>query len=75
MDIIDKIARLFFKKKETPLRKSLLTLIVATYDASYVVFDRRSGKPTESLVEEYDPRYHRIWIEDEEHYRELFSVA
>lgn len=75
MDIIDKIARFFHKKKEATLSKSLLSLIVAQYGAAYIVFDRRSGKPIDSIIEEYDARYHKVWIEDEDRYREMFSMV
>lgn len=75
MGILDKIVFLFSKKKKSQMPKSLLTLIVMQYDVPYIIFDRRSGRVTESSIEDYDASLHKIWIEDEEHYQQLFSIV
>lgn len=71
--IIDTITKLFVKKPK-PLAKSLLTLIVANYDVHYMIYDKQTGEPLpDHIIEEYDSKYHHIWIQDEKKYRQLFS--
>lgn len=74
MDILQAIKTFFAPQKEH-LSKSLLTLIVAQYGANYIIFDRRNGKKIDESIEFYDARYHTIWIENEEQYREMFKLV
>ena len=72
-NIIDTITKAFAKKPK-PLTKSLLTLIVANYDADYMIYDKQTGEPLpDHIIEDYDSKYHTLWIQDEKKYRELFS--
>ncbi len=75
MDIINAIKDIFANKQESRgLSKSMIMLLVAQYELDYVIHDRKSGIRLRDIdIQDFDTRYHTIWIEDEEKWVKMFA--